>query len=132
VSHYKSNLRDIEFNLFELLEADSYLGTGPFAAVDGDQARMLLSELERFARESVWADSFVPADRTPLALSPEGTSRSPTSSTRRSSPSTRPVGTCCPSPSTSAATARRRPSAGPGPSSSRAATRRRRCGRSVR
>jgi alkylation response protein AidB-like acyl-CoA dehydrogenase len=72
VSHYKSNLRDIEFNLFELLEADSYLGTGPFAAVDGDQARMLLSELERFARESVWADSFVPADRTPLTLSPEG------------------------------------------------------------
>jgi hypothetical protein len=59
VSHYKSNLRDIEFNLFELLDADSYLGTGPFAAVDGDQARMLLSELERFSRESIWAESFV-------------------------------------------------------------------------
>jgi alkylation response protein AidB-like acyl-CoA dehydrogenase len=72
VSHYKSNLRDIEFNLFELFEADSYLGSGPFAAVDGDQARMLLGELERFARESVWADSFVAADREPLQLSPEG------------------------------------------------------------
>jgi alkylation response protein AidB-like acyl-CoA dehydrogenase len=72
VSHYKSNLRDIEFNLFELFEADSYLGSGPFAAVDGDQARMLLGELERFARESVWADSFVAADREPLELSPEG------------------------------------------------------------
>jgi alkylation response protein AidB-like acyl-CoA dehydrogenase len=72
VSHYKSNLRDIEFNLFELFEADSYLGSGPFAAVDGDQARMLLGELERFARESVWAESFVAADREPLELSPEG------------------------------------------------------------
>jgi alkylation response protein AidB-like acyl-CoA dehydrogenase len=72
VSHYKSNLRDIEFNLFEVFEADSYLGSGPFAAVDGDQARMLLSELDRFSRESIWADSFVPADRTPLELSPEG------------------------------------------------------------
>ena len=72
VSHYKSNLRDIEFNLFEVLGADEYLGTGPFSAVDGEQARMLLSELERFTRESVWADSFVPADREPLQLSPEG------------------------------------------------------------
>jgi alkylation response protein AidB-like acyl-CoA dehydrogenase len=71
-SHFKSNLRDIEFNLFELLEADSYLGTGPFAAVDGDQARLLLSELDRFARESIWAGSFVAADREPLELSPEG------------------------------------------------------------
>jgi alkylation response protein AidB-like acyl-CoA dehydrogenase len=72
VSHYKSNLRDIEFNLFEVLGADEYFGSGPFEAVDADQARMLLSELDRFARTSVWADSFVPADREPLALSPEG------------------------------------------------------------
>jgi alkylation response protein AidB-like acyl-CoA dehydrogenase len=72
VSHYKSNLRDIEFNLFEVFEADNYFGTGPFAAVDGDQARMLLGELDRFTRESIWAESFVPADRTPLELSPEG------------------------------------------------------------
>jgi alkylation response protein AidB-like acyl-CoA dehydrogenase len=72
VSHYKSNLRDIEFNLFELFEADRYLGSGPFSAVDGDQARMLLGELERFARDSVWAGSFVAADREPLELSPDG------------------------------------------------------------
>jgi alkylation response protein AidB-like acyl-CoA dehydrogenase len=31
-----------------------------------------LGELERFARESIWADSFVAADREPLELSPEG------------------------------------------------------------
>ena len=72
MSHFKSNLRDIEFNLFEVLGADEYLGTGPFAAVDGEQARMLLSELERFTRESIWAESFVAADREPLELSPEG------------------------------------------------------------
>jgi alkylation response protein AidB-like acyl-CoA dehydrogenase len=72
MSHYKSNLRDIEFNLFEVLGADSYFGTGPFEAVDGEQARMLLSELERFTRESIWAGSFVAADREPLQLSAEG------------------------------------------------------------
>lgn len=72
MSHYRSNLRDIEFNLFEVLGADSYFGTGPFEAVDGEQARMLLSEMDRFTRESIWAGSFVAADRTPLELSPEG------------------------------------------------------------
>ena len=34
MSHYKSNLRDIEFNLFEVLGRDEVLGTGPFAEVD--------------------------------------------------------------------------------------------------
>ena len=29
MSHYKSNLRDIEFNLFEVLGRDEVLGTGP-------------------------------------------------------------------------------------------------------
>ena len=77
MSHYKSNLRDIEFNLFEVLGADSYFGTGPFEAVDGEQARMLLSELDRFTRESIWAESFVAADREPLELSPEGDVRIP-------------------------------------------------------
>ncbi len=72
MSHFKSNLRDIEFNLFEVLGIDEYLGTGPFSAVDAEQAQMLLSELERFTRESIWAESFTPADRTPLELSPEG------------------------------------------------------------
>ncbi|MEX1164911.1 MAG: acyl-CoA dehydrogenase [Nitriliruptor sp.] len=72
MSHFKSNLRDIEFNLYEVLGAGDYFGTGAYEAVDEDQARMLLSELDRFTRESIWADSFVPADRTPLELSPEG------------------------------------------------------------
>jgi alkylation response protein AidB-like acyl-CoA dehydrogenase len=72
MSHYRSNLRDIEFNLFEVLGAGEYYGSGPFASMDTDQARMLIAEFERFTRESSWAESFVPADREPLLLSPEG------------------------------------------------------------
>ncbi len=33
---------------------------------------MLRSEPERFARESIWAGSFISADREPAALPPEG------------------------------------------------------------
>lgn len=71
MSHYKSNLRDIEFNLFEVLHADDDLGQGPFAAMDADTARMILKEVDRFATDSIWAESFVPADRTPLKLDKE-------------------------------------------------------------
>ena len=71
MSHYKSNLRDIEFNLFEVLHADEDLGKGPFAAMDADTARMILKEVDRFATDSIWAESFVPADRTPLQLDKE-------------------------------------------------------------
>ncbi|MDQ4086160.1 MAG: acyl-CoA dehydrogenase N-terminal domain-containing protein, partial [Actinomycetota bacterium] len=34
MSHYKSNVRDLEFNLFEVLGRDAVLGTGPFEDVD--------------------------------------------------------------------------------------------------
>ncbi|MGZ6826818.1 MAG: acyl-CoA dehydrogenase N-terminal domain-containing protein, partial [Mycobacteriales bacterium] len=30
MGHYKSNLRDIEFNLFEVFGADKSLGSGPY------------------------------------------------------------------------------------------------------
>src|SRR6478735_10684353 len=46
VSHYKTNLRDIEFNLFEVLGRDDVLGTGPFGDVDGESAREILREVE--------------------------------------------------------------------------------------
>ncbi|MBZ5735751.1 acyl-CoA dehydrogenase [Nocardioides sp. TRM66260-LWL] len=64
MSHYKSNLRDIEFNLFEVLGRDEILGTGPFGEVDGDTAREVLAEVDRMAREEL-ADSFVDSDRNP-------------------------------------------------------------------
>lgn len=71
MSHYRSNLRDIEFNLFEFLNIQDHLGRGPFSALDVDTAKMLIREVDRFSRESIWAESFVPADREPLQLDPE-------------------------------------------------------------
>ncbi|GAB3197828.1 acyl-CoA dehydrogenase [Nocardioides hungaricus] len=69
MSHYKSNLRDIEFNLFEVLGRDQILGTGPFAEVDADTARSILAEVDRLAREDL-AASFEEADRNPPVFDP--------------------------------------------------------------
>jgi alkylation response protein AidB-like acyl-CoA dehydrogenase len=70
MGHYKSNLRDIEFNLFEVFGADRSLGTGPFAQLDLDSAKDLLREVERLATHEL-AASFSDADRNPPALDPE-------------------------------------------------------------
>ena len=70
MGHYKSNLRDIEFNLFELLGTDQVLGTGPFAEIDVATAREILTEVDRLAREEL-AASFEEADRTPPVFDPE-------------------------------------------------------------
>jgi alkylation response protein AidB-like acyl-CoA dehydrogenase len=69
VSHYKSNLRDIEFNLFEVLGRDDVLGQGPFAEVDGETARAILSEVDRLAREDL-AASYEDSDRNPPVFDP--------------------------------------------------------------
>jgi len=70
VSHYKTNLRDIEFNLFEVLGRDEVLGTGPFAEVDGETARSILAEVDRLAREDL-AASYEDSDRNPPVFDPE-------------------------------------------------------------
>ena len=67
MSHYRSNLRDIEFNLFEVLRIQDYLGTGDWADLDIDTARDVLEEIERLARED-FAASYVDQDRIPLEL----------------------------------------------------------------
>jgi len=69
VSHYKSNLRDIEFNLFEVLGRDQILGTGPFAEYDVDTAKEILAEVERIAREDL-AASYEDSDRNPPVFDP--------------------------------------------------------------
>jgi len=69
MGHFKSNLRDLEFNLFEVFEAGATLGTGPFAGFDVDAARDTLREVERLAREDL-AESFVEGDRTPPVYDP--------------------------------------------------------------
>ncbi|MFC6153068.1 acyl-CoA dehydrogenase [Nocardioides yefusunii] len=70
MSHYKSNLRDIEFNLFEVFGRDEVLGKGPFAEVDGDTAREVLAEVERLSREDL-AASFEDSDRNPPVFDPK-------------------------------------------------------------
>ncbi|HUR51599.1 MAG TPA: acyl-CoA dehydrogenase [Mycobacteriales bacterium] len=64
MGHYKSNLRDIEFNLFEVFGADKNLGQGPFGNLDKDSARDVLKEVERLCTNDL-AASFVDGDRNP-------------------------------------------------------------------
>ena len=70
MSHYKSNIRDIEFNLFEVFGRDEVLGTGLFEEVDVDTARSILSEVDRLAREDL-AASYEDSDRNPPVFDPE-------------------------------------------------------------
>ena len=69
MSHYKSNLRDLEFNLFEVFGADQVLGQGPYAEIDVETARSFLSELDRLAREDL-AASYTEGDRNPPVFDP--------------------------------------------------------------
>jgi alkylation response protein AidB-like acyl-CoA dehydrogenase len=69
MSHYKSNLRDIEFNLFEVFGAQDRLGHGPFHDMDVETARHTLVEVERLATGPL-AASFVDADRNPPVYDP--------------------------------------------------------------
>ncbi len=64
MSHYKSNLRDIEFNLFEVLRRQDLLGRPPYPELDEETVRGILAELERMATGPL-AESFADADRNP-------------------------------------------------------------------
>ncbi len=70
MSHYKSNLRDIEFNLFEVFGSDRLLGQGPFGDVDTPTARDILRQVDRMAREDL-AASFSTADQNPPVFDSE-------------------------------------------------------------
>ncbi|HMD10894.1 MAG TPA: acyl-CoA dehydrogenase, partial [Marmoricola sp.] len=69
MGHYKSNLRDIEFTLFEVFGRSEVLGTGPYAEVDEDTARSILGEVERLATHEL-AESLLESDRTPPVYDP--------------------------------------------------------------
>ncbi|TDC81550.1 acyl-CoA dehydrogenase [Actinomadura sp. 7K507] len=69
MGHYKSNLRDLEFNLFEVFRRQDLLGSGPYAELDEDTARSILDEVSRLA-EGPLAESFEDADRNPPAYDP--------------------------------------------------------------
>jgi alkylation response protein AidB-like acyl-CoA dehydrogenase len=69
VGHYKSNLRDIEFNLFEVLGRQEVLGSEYFPEIDEETARGILDEVNRLATGHI-ADSFAEADRNPPVFDP--------------------------------------------------------------
>jgi len=68
MTHYRSNLRDQEFDLFEVFDVP--FGTGPYADVDADTARSVLAEVDRLARVDL-AASFAEGDRTPPVFDPQ-------------------------------------------------------------
>jgi alkylation response protein AidB-like acyl-CoA dehydrogenase len=70
MGHYKSNLRDIEFNLFEVLGRDELYGTGPFTEMDVETAKSILNEVARLAEHEL-AESYADADRNPPVFDPE-------------------------------------------------------------
>jgi alkylation response protein AidB-like acyl-CoA dehydrogenase len=70
MGHYKSNVRDIEFNLFEVFGTDKVLGQGLFADLDEETARGILAEVAKLA-EGPLAASFADGDRHPPVFDPD-------------------------------------------------------------
>jgi alkylation response protein AidB-like acyl-CoA dehydrogenase len=70
VGHYKSNVRDQVFNLFEVLGLDKAFGEGAFSDLDTDTVQEMLGEMARLCEGPV-ADSFVEGDRNPPVFDPE-------------------------------------------------------------
>ncbi|WP_433331786.1 acyl-CoA dehydrogenase [Spirillospora sp. CA-294931] len=70
MGHYKGNLRDLEFNLFEVFGRQELLGSGPYAELDEDTARSVLEEVNRLATGAL-ADSFEDSDRNPPKFDPQ-------------------------------------------------------------
>ncbi|MFC3492740.1 acyl-CoA dehydrogenase [Glycomyces rhizosphaerae] len=64
MTHFRHNLRDLEFNLFEVFGADKILDNPAYADLDEATAREILAELARLSEEEL-AASFVEGDRNP-------------------------------------------------------------------
>ena len=73
MGHYKSNRRDIEFNLFEVLNRQDLLGSEFFSEVDEQTARGILAEVDRLATGPL-AESFAETDRHPPVFDPQTSS----------------------------------------------------------
>ncbi|MGW6700659.1 acyl-CoA dehydrogenase [Nocardia sp. NPDC055049] len=64
MTHYKSNIRDLTFNLFEVLGLGELLDAGVFGDLDTESVLDMLEELRRLAEGPLGA-SFADADRNP-------------------------------------------------------------------
>ncbi len=69
MGHYLHNLRDIEFNLFEVNGLGEHLGKPPYDQLDEATLRDILREVANLAT-GVWGDAFASADRTPPVYDP--------------------------------------------------------------
>src|SRR3954465_5685593 len=69
MGHFKSNVRDIEFNLVEVFGTDRALDKAPFDELDVETARGMIAEVAKLA-EGPLAESFVDADRNPPVFDP--------------------------------------------------------------
>ena len=65
MSHFRSNLRDLEFNLFDVHRIGDYMDR--LGDVDRETAGDILREIDRFATDE-WAASFVDGDRSEVKL----------------------------------------------------------------
>ena len=70
MGHYKSNVRDLEFNLFEVLGLGSILESGRYGDLDADTIKEMLNEVRRLA-EGPLGESFADADRNPPVFDPD-------------------------------------------------------------
>src|ERR1700712_3506006 len=69
MGHYKSNLRDITFNLFEVFGTGDLLGSEPFADLDEATVREMLAHQVELAEGPMGA-SFADGDRPPPVFDP--------------------------------------------------------------
>jgi hypothetical protein len=70
LGHYIANVRDIEFNLFEVLNLSAVLSSGGYGDLDVDTVRTMIDEVARLA-EGPLAESFTAADRNPPVFDPD-------------------------------------------------------------
>ncbi|GAB3437770.1 acyl-CoA dehydrogenase [Actinophytocola sediminis] len=70
MGHYQSNVRDLEFNLFEVFNIQQRLGTGVLAESDEETVRGVLAELNKLATGPL-ADAFAVGDRNPPVFDPK-------------------------------------------------------------
>ncbi len=69
MGHYKSNVRDVAFNLFEVLQLEKVLADGDFGELDADSVHQMLDEAARLAEGPV-AEAFADGDRNPPTFDP--------------------------------------------------------------
>lgn len=69
MGHFKSNVRDIEFNLFEVLGSSAKWDQTVFPGIDEEAAAGILAEVARLA-EGPLAASFTEGDRNPPVFDP--------------------------------------------------------------